>query len=502
MNIFVVEDEPPILREIISIIESFQEDYCLVGTAVNGKEAMKFLEENGESIDVFITDIQVPVLTGLELISHIRKAFPHILSIILTGYSDFNYARQALRYGVFDYLLKPVDEEELHAQLRKAYAQKCQDYVNQQSSSQAHPSDVPLADDNLYQVALLSLGPFPLYASKYHNLFPDLWKRLHLEALFEQSPSTRERYWVIDSPSPTEKILLFLLPGERLRERDTYLSTLLFPLLQGKEQITVAIETNFPGIRDIHSTVLRLRSQINRRVQIQKSQIFFLNDSNGRSLDFPQGHTFCLRLSELFAKKNVPLFEAELKNCVKKLQSLSLPTAGIFQFLKELFSYCLRAVEETCPFPSFDGDSTAGEVLVFSHSYAAFFENLKSIFVSLFEIMLDKEPLFKDKTDVVMKLDAYMKANFTKPINTQSIAREFGFTPAYLSKIFREYKDISPSDYITELRIQRAKELFLANPACKIKDVALSVGYNDPLYFSKVFKGLTGVSPKQFVEHL
>ena len=118
MNIFVVEDEPPILREILSIIESFHEDYCLLGSAVNGKDALQFLEKRGAEIDVLITDIQIPVLTGLELISHIRDSYPHILCIILTGYSDFNYARQALRYGVFDYLLKPVDEEELHGKLR------------------------------------------------------------------------------------------------------------------------------------------------------------------------------------------------------------------------------------------------------------------------------------------------------------------------------------------------------------------------------------------------
>ena len=499
MNIFVVEDEPPILREILSIIESFHEDYCLLGSAVNGKDALQFLEKRGAEIDVLITDIQIPVLTGLELISHIRDSYPHILCIILTGYSDFNYARQALRYGVFDYLLKPVDEEELHGKLREAYARKCQDYMKEPSLKTASP-DPALNHDGLYQVALLTLGPFPVYASKYHNLFPDFWKKIQLEELFCRNPSLKDRYWIIDSSSPSEKILLFLLPEEHLQQRDTFLADLMAPLLDGPEQITIAIEPQFPGIRKIHSTVLRLRSQINRCVRIQKSQLLFLRDTDGGTSEFAQARSWCLRLSQLYAKKNVPVFEAELKNCIRTLQKEDLPSAELFHFLKELFLYCIRAVEDICSFPALDIDSTAGEILVFSDSYVAFYENTRSIFRSLFELMLDQEPLFHDKTDIVMKLDSYMKENFTTSINTQSIAKEFGFTPAYLSKIFREYKKISPSDYITDLRIERAKELLLANPSCKIKDIALSVGYNDPLYFSKVFKNLTGVSPKQYAE--
>lgn len=520
MNIFVVEDEPPILREILSIIESFHEDYCLLGSAVNGKDALQFLEKHGAKIDVLITDIQIPVLTGLELISHIRDSYPHILCIILTGYSDFNYARQALRYGVFDYLLKPVDEEELHGKLREAYARKCQDYIKDQTApipSSPQPlketpalkettslktiSPDPAFDhDGLYQVALLSLGPFPLYSSKYHNLFPDFWKKIQLEELFCHDPSLKDRYWIIDSSSPSEKILLFLLPEEQLQRRDTFLADLMAPLLNGPEQITIAIEPQFPGIRKIHSTVLRLRSQINRCVRIQKSQLLFLREADGEASEFAQARSWCLRLSQLFAKKNVPVFEAELKNCIRKIQKADLPSAELFRFLKELFLYCIRAVEDICSFPSLDIDSTAGEILVFSDSYVAFYENTRSIFRSLFELMLDQEPLFHDKADIVMKLDSYMKEHFTSSINTQSIAKEFGFTPAYLSKIFREYKNVSPSDYITDLRIERAKEILLANPSCKIKDIALSVGYNDPLYFSKVFKNLTGVSPKQYAE--
>lgn len=83
-----------------------------------------------------------------------------------------------------------------------------------------------------------------------------------------------------------------------------------------------------------------------------------------------------------------------------------------------------------------------------------------AIFLSHFESMVKNEKITSDKNAVLLKIDSYIKENYTRQINTQSVAEEFRFTPAYLSQIFREYKSITPSEYITQLRMEKAKNFY------------------------------------------
>lgn len=507
MNIFVIEDEPPILREIIAIIESFHENYQIIGKAQNGQEAMDFLNKNGESVDVMITDIQIPVLSGLDLIAHVHQHLPHILCIILTGYSNFNYARKAIRYNVFDYLLKPIDEEELHRQLKKAYAQKCVDYIRSRpediGENMIEDTSAQSSEDSGYQLALLSLGSFPMFASLYNELFPEQWKQLALPALFEKYPDLQEHYWIIDGLTLGEKIVLYMTPEDGSQRSGKNLSKLLEPLLEKAPAITIAIDTRFLGIRNIHQSILDLRSFINRHARLEESQLLFYTKENNPpapEADYQKFHSYCQRLTGLFVQKNVPLFEAELKNYIKAIQTDHLTTACVYRLLQDLFHACVQAADDSLTGPQLNIQYTVGDVLMLSDSYKSLTDNLLSIFASLFENMLKLEAVPRDRTKILLKIDTYMKEHFTEPISTKFVAEMFGFTPAYLSTIFREYKSVTPADYIIRLRIDKAKELLAADSKCKIKEIAAFVGYEDSLYFSKVFKKATGMSPKQFIE--
>ena len=103
-----------------------------------------------------------------------------------------------------------------------------------------------------------------------------------------------------------------------------------------------------------------------------------------------------------------------------------------------------------------------------------------------------------DKKIIALKIKKYLYEMFRTNITNQLLAARFGFVPSYIVSIFKTYYGLTPMDYLVKTRIDESKFL-LANSSLKIKEVANEVGYEDSLYFSKVFKKITGVSPKEYI---
>lgn len=119
----IAEDEPKILRDLRDLIPRTNPSFKVVDAVLNGQQALESIAQ--DLPELLITDIQMPVLTGLELIERVRRDKLPILCVILSSYPDFEYARRAISFGVFDYLLKPVDEvalAELLVKLERAVA--------------------------------------------------------------------------------------------------------------------------------------------------------------------------------------------------------------------------------------------------------------------------------------------------------------------------------------------------------------------------------------------
>ena len=116
-RVFVVEDESLIAKNIAKKIESENTAFKVTGIFSNGEDALAAIAE--QPPEVVFTDISMPVMSGLELASKIHESFGHVKTVIITGYSDFEYVREALHYDVEDYLLKPVNTDELGKVLGK-----------------------------------------------------------------------------------------------------------------------------------------------------------------------------------------------------------------------------------------------------------------------------------------------------------------------------------------------------------------------------------------------
>ncbi len=116
-RVIIAEDEKLIAKNIAKHIEEENPCFRVCGIYSNGEDALEAVRQ--QTPDVVFTDISMPVMTGLELASDIYHTMNNVKCVIITGYADFEYAKEALHYGVTDYLLKPVDREELHKVLKE-----------------------------------------------------------------------------------------------------------------------------------------------------------------------------------------------------------------------------------------------------------------------------------------------------------------------------------------------------------------------------------------------
>ena len=105
---------------MVKKINSISDDFQVIGQVFNGEEALDLIQNCRP--DIVFTDIRMPIMGGLELIKILYQQYPDIVTVIISGYDDFEYARSVLQYKVFDYLLKPIKKEELMQTLNKTYS--------------------------------------------------------------------------------------------------------------------------------------------------------------------------------------------------------------------------------------------------------------------------------------------------------------------------------------------------------------------------------------------
>ena len=119
LKVFVVEDEPFLLRTIKQMIVNSHPGFSVVGEALNGRDALSLIEELRP--DILFTDIRMPFMDGLTLIGELKKRGLDPITVILSGYEEFEYAKKAIRLGTFEYLLKPLSYEILEELLTNLY---------------------------------------------------------------------------------------------------------------------------------------------------------------------------------------------------------------------------------------------------------------------------------------------------------------------------------------------------------------------------------------------
>jgi Response regulator containing CheY-like receiver domain and AraC-type DNA-binding domain len=504
MNIMLVEDEPPILRELEHYIKKFGEPYHIIATATDGQTARELIDKYQNKIDYLLTDIQIPMMNGLELVEYVKKHYPSVICSILTGYNDFSYVQKALRLKILDYILKPIEEDVLHNQLKEVYEHKCLDYAKEEIISDftvdtSFPEDLSLN----YRQVLINIGQF-FYKSDTASIENTASEDFRvLESVLRDFQKHFIKYWIMRDKNRHTYFVLFSFNKKQLKGCFSFYSSLYEAFLKHFTMVTFIASDSHISLNSINSNMHNLSKYIGDQILFAQSSFIRMESSENRTTASPAlSYTIpidsILQLCKLFTNGSRDMFRTELHNFINQLKYHPIKQKTLSIYLHTLLTECTVPYLQYNSVQQMELYNIVDDIILLSNSFDSLYSNLVSIFDDIFATIANETKNVRGKSSTFLQINDYIKKHYTDSINTKMIADNFGFTPAYLSKLFREYKKITPSEYISKLRINKAKELLRSNRSLSIKDVAAATGYDDPLYFGKVFKKLVGETPKAY----
>ncbi len=491
-QVMVVDDELMAASLIVNIIKRKYSNFEIMGTAYNGEEALELMEEKGEP-DVLITDIQMPVMNGLKLVEETKKRYPEVLSVIVSGYQEFEYAKQAIAFGVCDYILKPIVPSEFGKLIVKIEDKLRQKYYKERNVlMHKMVNEIPVDEKTLrryfqsenYYGAIVRLNGL---SSRYgergkKEIFSDI-----NEMMLAYGRDTQET--------------LYLCPGELVSDED-YEQTIRHRI--GKEQpeaayITTIIRKKSVPVGQIGEMVRELYRKLDISIIMGKSQTLILEGTGTEEQPPSSGrdYGYLEELEYLAEKQKYDRLQKETEGLIRKWVNEEKPQLWIEGRVRQI-SYLLQRYNagnrdyREAEFLMDDIFSTAENVDQLCGGITdVFFKNVK------------EENPSSQKTDTEEYFESvkeYIRKHMSEQLSLHSVSKEVGVSQTYLSRLFRKYEDASFNTYLTALRMEKAKKLLLREEKMYVKDVAEKVGYKDQFYFSRIFYSYTGVRPSEYVE--
>jgi two-component system response regulator YesN len=508
----IVDDEIAIRENIRSSVDWEKEGFHYCGDAPDGELALPLIEEWAP--DILITDIKMPFMNGLELASIVRTQKPEIKIIIMSGHDEFSYAQEAIRLGVTEYCLKPVSATELLQTLHQV-SQKI-DEEEQRVTSRAMTKEKLLADlcggligttDAIDSAKKLSL---PLSAKFYTIAIIDIRSpddTQHSEELFHKMFGFLEKACggqVELLPYVRSRTELVLLLKSGSEDRITsYLEQLRGSIRLELEQqfnccVILGIGSNQTRLQGIHVSYLEADEDkyITRLTQQNKASLRDtpLNDKMNILLDRSRFLEFLKiggpHLRDSFVQEfAAPLQSVDWNSSSYGLYLLNDLTLESFRLANQLFRMGADPDEDIPSLQQMIQEITSWEGCI---------QYLCTLLNQLWQRRAASSGKY---SDVIDQVKAYVSQHYNnEQVSLKTISAHVRISPSHLSKIFSQETGQTITEYLTQVRIGKAKEL-LKTTNNKTFEIAFKVGYNDPHYFSNIFKKTTGITPKEYRTH-
>ena len=523
-RLVVVEDENDVRSRIMDMIEKSEKNFSVIATYSTGIDAYEgILSDNP---DLILTDIKIPFISGIELVKKVRETLPFVKIIFITGFSKFEYAKEAANLDVVGFINKPINFDELESVLSKAEAELDSEYLtasNIEKLSNFYVGNLPVIRENYlqrlsnmsavttsYEERLKSSGinldydffmmcvfdfdmlcdaegaQSELTYSTIKKTIDDEFGEIYDYELFSRYEINRyEKFCLLLKFNDPQNVFKLNHSFEHIVQRVGRLSDM---------SISVGISAMYEKSRNFSAMLKEAMRALRTRSEIGNNKVIFYKDIAPASAKLSVDDKLIRELSymirfqtpqecleridtiwETFKNANAPrlyagtnILNSLIKSC-DDLEELYL----LYNDAEELY---------TCLF------ELTGETDMLNY--------MKKLAVSVIEI--NASIVTNNMENSLKKIIHYMEAHFCDPdISLEHLARNVKFSASYISVLLKKKRNTSFVKMLTDLRMEKAKEL-LTDPELKIIDIAERLGYNDSYYFSHCFKKYVGVSPREF----
>lgn len=488
-RVLIVEDEPPAIKPLKTLINKYCKDFELIGIAENGLEGITMSRELIP--DLIITDVHMPLMDGIEFVSKIKRKLPDSLILIISGYSEFEYVQRAISYGVNDYLLKPIVPSEFVYTMNK---------IEKLLEKQFYESRNRL----LKKMALeKSVDPTEVkHYFPYDKYFLSIIRVKGMPGRFERSGeleiySEKDETIAVYGRDFNEG--LYLIPYEVIGDSDIRMFNRKIIKQYQKIDVyfTFVYMTSPVKIRNIPETIKKLYRLLDKKIIIGKTQVLSELDDNGKYGEINQKEAYLIldKIDYIFHNMEYSKIKNEIRVLFRQWYAQDRPQIYISYMLKQILYLSQKYNVENIAGWLLETEDILEEILADANQL----EDVQSGFIDLLLQSQQIHTIEKvDAPEFLESLRNYVDCHIGEEISLTSVCSTFGVSQPYFSKIFRKYMGKSFNQYITERRMEKATEIMSGNRELLIKDVAAMVGYSNQFYFSRIFHAYTGMSPTEY----